>query len=358
MKGPFKGGEKGLGGRYDIAQWLGAGGMQNVYLATDTFFGRQVALKRPKDDGGHKRFQVSAIVSAKINHSNVAKTLDYFVEGDVPYLIEEYVDGEDLSKIVTGQLPYVPPSTCARIFHQLARGLAASHHAGVIHRDLKPSNIMIVGGVKFLDAKITDFGIAKMAADEIGAWDGKGATTSKTIIGAIPYMSPESILDFKNTGKPSDVWAIAAIVYELLSGKCPFGTNLKAIPAILEAKVPPIPTMVQSLQFRGLGADIYNLIVRCLNKTASDRPTADELLVECEALFYSRDEYECGFIKNNKSQNVGFISADVGNDLMYHRESFYGDSTRAPGTRIWFGRHPGHPNDRAFPIVRIPPEAD
>ena len=102
--------------------------------------------------------------------SNVAKPLDYFEVQENFYLVEEFVDGADLAKVMGAGLPYLPPSTCARLLHQLAKGLSASHHAGVVHRDLKPSNVMIVGGHRFLEEKITDFGIAKMAEGEIGAW--------------------------------------------------------------------------------------------------------------------------------------------------------------------------------------------
>jgi serine/threonine-protein kinase len=342
-----------FGGRYEIQKWIGAGGMQHVYLATDKLFGRRVALKTPKEDSGNKRFQSSAVVSAKVNQGNVAKTLDYFLHENKPVLIEEYVEGKDLSGVMEEGFPYLPPSTCARIFHQLSKGLAASHAADVIHRDLKPSNIMVVGGHKFTEAKITDFGIAKMAAEEIGSWDGKGSTTSKTILGAIPYMAPESIMDFKSSSKASDVWSIAAIIYELMSGNCPFGTGLKSIPAILEAKTPPRPKQLAAAQFRSLGGDVYDLIVACLNKDPSARLTASDLVIRCGQLCYGLEVYGTGTISGHQTTKVGFISAKSGRDLMFHRQNFYGDSTREVGRRVWFARHPGQPNDRAFPIVEL-----
>ena len=340
-----------LAGRYEAKEWIGAGGMQNVFLALDTYFGRKVALKTPKDGAGNKRFSASATVSARINQSNVAKTLDYFVVEDRPFLVEEFVEGEDLSATMKRGIPYLPPTACARVLHQLAKGLAASHHADVVHRDLKPSNIMIVGGLKFLEAKITDFGIAKMAADEIGSWDGKGSTTSKTILGAIPYMAPESISDFKKSDKASDVWAIAAIVYELMSGTCPFGTGLLAIPAILAAVPPSAPAQIFGSQFRALGGDVFSILLACMSKDPLLRPNADDLVKMCEKLCYGIEAYETGQVSKNHSAAVGFISADKGGDLMYHRDSFYGDNTRDVGTALWYARHPGGGNDRAFPII-------
>ena len=351
MSAPLPNAGRLLAGRYAAREWVGAGGMQNVFRAIDTYFDREVALKTPKDSSGHKRFEASAVVSARINQSNVAKTLDYFVEDDRPYLIEEFVDGADLSATMSLGLPYLPPSTCARLLHQLAKGLSASHHADVVHRDLKPSNIMIVGGIKFIEAKITDFGIAKMAADEIGSWDGKGSTTSKTILGAIPYMAPESIRNFKSSDKASDVWAIAAIVYELLSGSCPFGSGLLSIPAILAADPPLSPDQIKASQFNPIGTDLYSLLLTCLSKEAGLRPSADELVKKCEELCYGIDAYETGRISQQRTSTYGFISADEGRSLMYHRDSFYGLAQQDVGTRLWYARHPGGGNDRAFPIV-------
>jgi serine/threonine-protein kinase len=355
MNGPLSKGNK-LAGRYVIQSWVGAGGMQNVYLARDAYFDRSVALKIPKEDTAVRRFEKSAVVSARVNHSNIAKTLDYFTDDANAYLIEEFVEGSDLSKIVPSVLPYLPPSTAARLLHMLAKGLAASHHAGVVHRDLKPSNIMIVGGYKFLDTKITDFGIATMAAGEIGPWaagDDKGATSSKTILGAIPYMAPESITNFKTSDRPSDVWSIAAIVYELLAGQKPFGRGPASIQKILAGKPPASPAQISAPQFRALGKEVYDVLLRCFLPAPESRPTADELVAECSKLCYAIDNYEMGRISKVLNSYVGFISSTGGKDLMYHRDSFYGDNTRKVGDQLWFGRHRGGGNDRAFPIVRV-----
>jgi serine/threonine-protein kinase len=330
--------------------------MQNVYQAKDIYFKRPVALKVPKEDAAVKRFERSAVVSARVNHANIAKTLDYFVDEDNAYLVEEYVDGFDLSKLVPSQIPYLPPSTAARVLHQLAKGLAASHHAGVVHRDLKPSNIMVVGGLAFAEVKITDFGIAKMAEGEIGPWasgEDKGATSSKTILGAIPYMAPESLSDFKTADRPSDIWSIGAIVYELLGGARPFGSGPTSIQRILEGKTPKPPAEIGPPQFRGLGKELYDLIVRCLEPEPAKRINADDLVKACAQLCYSVDNYELGEISANQNSYVGFILADKGKSLMYHRDNFYGEATRAIGSRLWFGRHPGGNNDRAFPIVKM-----
>ncbi|MER0239514.1 serine/threonine-protein kinase [Fulvimarina sp. MAC8] len=351
MKGPLGTQELAVNGRYAATNWIGAGGMQHVYSARDTLFERRVALKTPKDDAGSKRFRMSAEVSAKINHQNVAKTLDYFDDGDRQYIVEELVEGLDLFEVMSRSLPYLPPSVCAKILHRLAKGLAASHTVGVVHRDLKPSNIMVVGGSLFVDVKITDFGIAKMAENEIGQWaEVGGATSSKTVLGAIPYMSPEAINDFKEPKKSSDVWAIAAIVYELLSGAPPFGTGLKCIPKIVDAKPPKKPTQIAVAQFRALGDELYDIIVSCLEKNPEDRPTANVLVSMCERLCYGDSNYSFGTI-SSFGAHTGRILDSNGVQLMWHPNSFYGTRSKKIGAKVWFGRDPGQPYERAFPLV-------
>lgn len=341
-----------LAGRYVPKDWIGAGGMQHVYLAFDVLFERNVALKTPKDDSGAKRFKQSAVVSAKVNHQNVAKTLDYFEEGERPYLIEELVPDTDLFAVMNGNLPYLPPSTCARILHQLAKGLAASHAVDVVHRDLKPSNIMVVGGARFHDVKITDFGIAKMAEDEIGEWaEVGGATSSKTVLGAIPYMSPEAINDFRVAKKSSDVWAIAAIIYELLSGELPFGMGLKSIPKIVEAIPPKRPSLINGPQFKTLGGQLYEIILQCLDKDVGKRPSADQLVQLCGELCYGPTSYGYGTVVDLPGI-TGRIHDEKGAVLMWHPKCFYGSGSVSVGSRVWFGRDSGVPYDRAFPIVK------
>lgn len=346
-----------IGKRYKILGWLGEGGMQQVYRAEDRLLSREVALKVPKDSAAEKRFKRSAIVSARVNHNNVAKTLDYLEDDDRAYLIEEIIEGEDLGQVVK-TIPNLPPQAASRILHQLAKGMAASHHSGVIHRDLKPSNIMVVGGVSLEAVKITDFGIAKMAEEELAKWaegeDKTAGTSSKTVMGAVPYMAPESINSFRKAGMPSDVWAIGAIVYELLAGKKPFGQGLSSIPAIMSGEKPPRPAQLSNPEFSSLGEEVGAIIMGCFEANPSKRPTAEQLVKQCETLCYNRDSYELGRVKLVKNSMYGFLSADDGDDAFYHRNNFYGDNQIKEGDRVWFARHTGGGNDRAFPIVKLP----
>lgn len=344
-----------IGGRYRIVREIGQGGMQEVYAAQDELLSRPVALKVPKSSSAEKRFKRSAVLSGKINHANVAKTLDYLEENQRFYLIEEVIEGCDLATLLTGYVPSLDPYAVARALHHLAKGLAASHHVDVVHRDLKPSNVMVVGGAEVVAFKITDFGIAKMAEKEIGdAAEGGDLTASQTALGALPYMAPEMIEDFKSAAKPADIWSLGAMTLELMTGSRPFGQGYKAVPAIMKAQLPAFPpTMAANPQFAPLGQEIYTLVTKCMKKEPADRLTADQLVSACEHLCYSISPREFGTIKTLKYNKHGFISSEqpARPDVFYHVESVYGTESISEGQRVWFSRYPGTPRERAFPVV-------
>lgn len=341
-----------IGGRYKILSYIGAGGMQEVYRAFDELLSREVALKVPKNKSAEKRFKRSAVVSARINHANVAKTLDYLEEGGHSYLIEELIDGCDLGQILRETA--LDPLLAARLFHHLAEGLAASHHAGVVHRDVKPSNIMVVGGERLIDVKITDFGIAKLAAEEISeAVEGGdlSITASQTAIGALPYMAPEVIGAIGNADRQADIWSLGALAYELISGEKPFGTGLKAVPAILAGKIPALKP-AQS-QFETTRSELYELIERCLIVDPAGRINADELVEECENLCYPTTEREFGVVYRFNNGAWGFIELEKGSSVFFHVDSVFGRQKIKVGDRVSFARHKGGGSDRAFPVVKV-----
>jgi serine/threonine-protein kinase len=347
-----------VGGRYRIEAYIGAGGMQEVYRALDLLLRRSVALKVPKNNSAEKRFKRSAIVSAKVNHANVAKTLDYFEEAaGKAYLIEELVPGKDLSRVLRDNMNVIDPLMVAYLFHRLAKGVAASHHAGVVHRDLKPSNVIAVGGAILEDLKITDFGIAKMAEEVIAqAVEGgdESLTASATAIGALPYMAPEMIKSMKDAGKPSDIWSLGAMIFELLAGKKPFGAGLPAVPAILEAKMPQLPSELKiNKQFSYIQEAIYSLVSRCMQSSPTARPTADELVSECGNLCYPVASREFGEVSKFENGYWGFIKPDKGKGVFFHKDCLYASSSISVGARVWFARHSGGGNDRAFPVIKI-----
>lgn len=352
-----------VGNRYLITGWVGEGGMQEVYRAADQLLNRDVALKTPKTASATKRFKRSAHTAAKINQSNIAKTLDYVEESGKNYLVEELVEGCNLAVFLKSYVPRLDPYACAQVIHHMARGLAASHHAGVIHRDMKPTNVIVVGGASFGGIKITDFGIAKMAEAEIErAAEGGDLTASETALGALPYMSPEMIQSFSDAGMPTDVWSLGAMGHELLTGTRPFGSNYRAA-ALIEAGV--IPELKLELmannQFSGLVEQIYQITSACMTKDVRNRPTADDVVRMCENLCYSDSAREFGYIARWIYGTSGFISADTGQDVFFHTNSVPSGRV-VTNDRVWFSRHPGSPRPRAFPLVKAkspePPAGD
>lgn len=345
-----------IAGRYVIERLLGEGGMQFVYLARDTTLNRDVALKTPKNASASKRFKRSAVVAARVNHPNVAKTLDYFEFNGKEYLVEELVLGADMSQSLLQRAKYLDPFLVARIFHHLSKGIAASHHAGVVHRDLKPSNIMVCGGFNIHEIKITDFGIAKMAQEEIREAAEGGADTisaSATAVGALPYMAPESINTPSDVGLEADIWSLGAIIYELLTGTRPFGTGLQAVHLIVQGKYSEFPDFVCSNpQFNYLSNQLVNLIKKCLSLTPAHRPSADQLVQFCSELCYPVSERHEGQVSDIRFNSFGFIMLPLHSEAFFHMSSVYGQKP-AIGEPVLLSKYDGGGADRALPVIKL-----
>lgn len=357
MTGPLTAGDL-IGERYEVRNYVGEGGMQFVYAAHDRLIDRVVALKTPKNASAAKRFRRSAVVAAKVNHPNVAKTLDYVRDGNARYLIEELVEGEDLQKALLKRTSFLDPYSAARIFHHLAKGVAAAHHAGVVHRDLKPTNVMVVGGYSLNDLKITDFGIAKMAGEELAeAAEGVNSTitTSQTAVGALPYMAPEVIDTPRNVAAPADIWSVGAMMFHLICGEQPYGSGLKAVGKILAAETPVAPPFLTSNpQFARLASDILELALACLKKDPGMRPTADDLVARCGQFCYTSGARQEGVVKRIEHGAWGFIETSS-KDVFFHISSVYGPNRINVGDHVVFSAYGGGGAPRAYPILILTP---
>ncbi len=347
-----------IGSRYKVINYLDAGGMQEVYVAYDNLLKKKVALKTPKTHHAEKRFKRSAVLSAKVNHPNVAKLYDYLEYGNKAILIEELISGKSLHTSLDKDYYYFDPYLLAQFGHHISRGIAASHHVEVVHRDLKPGNIILelINGI--YQFKITDFGIATLTKSEFeeAAKDEASITGSQTMMGAIPYMSPEMILGPGYADKPTDIWSLGAILYKLMSGDYPFGIGLSAIPVIDRAELPQKPSAFHTLnQFSWLNEELWNIIASCLQKDQKSRPTADQLTASFGNICYGVFPRNEGIIKTFKSGtgNWGFISIGY-HDVFFHRDSFYGNLDKIEiNHRVQFASHKGNPSDRAHPIIPL-----
>lgn len=345
-----------INSRYQVENFLAAGGMQEVYVAHDRVLCRKVALKTPKNHHAEKRFKRSAVLSAKVNHPNVAKILDYFELSSSSVIIEELIGGRSLDKALYKDFRYFDPYLLAQFGHHLAKGVAASHHVGVIHRDLKPGNIMMVKSDDRYSFKITDFGIATLAKEELkkAHKDTSTIARSQTMMGAIPYMAPEMIMDPNKADCPSDIWAIGAIMYRLMTGSDPYGAGLAAIPEIVNAKKMPIFEAFGLSQFRWLIDELSAVINSCLKKKMSKRPSADDLVKTFSDICYSDLPRQESSIKvfGEGTGDWGFIYGSWSGDYFFHRESFYGARLElVSGQRVQFATH-GNEN-RVHPCIPL-----
>jgi len=347
-----------VSGRYQVIERIGQGGMQEVFKATDRVVGRQVAVKTPLAGQTHRRFKQSAILAAKVNNHGTAKTLDYFEENDRPFLVEEFVEGETLDKAIIEFAGYIDPPLGAILFGKLVKGIAASHHVGVVHRDLKPSNVMVTGRFSLDAVKITDFGIATLAKEIVDQEFEENAditkSTSGTVKGAIPFMAPEML--FRKKGQvidaPADIWSLGCMMFFACTGQHPFGVGMDAVLAIGNGELQPWPHfMTSNSQFQPVAEALQRLIVSCLNPDPLGRPTADDLSQELSKLCVFSSQRHSGVIHHQHNAAVFFINNDHGGETMLHRDSVFGSNRPAEGKRVVFSSFPGRPKERAFPIL-------
>jgi hypothetical protein len=258
-------GRRCLGDRYELHQLIAAGGMGQVWRATDTALHRQVAVKVLRseytgDPSFLDRFRAEAQHAASLSHPNIAAVFDYGEEiaqdgsGEtLAYLIMELVAGEPLSALVAREGP-LDTATTLSLLRQTAFGLGEAHRAGMVHRDVKPGNILVRpdGTVK-----ITDFGIA---------WSARSVALTRTgqVIGTPQYLSPEQA-EGRHATPASDVYALGLIGYECLTGHPAFDGDNAVTIALKQVRQDPEPLPGE------LPADVRQLISRSLVKDPAGR---------------------------------------------------------------------------------------
>lgn len=210
-----------LGDRYELGEMIGTGGMADVFIAQDTRLAKKVAIKilrrdLARDPSFVARFRKEALAAAGLNHPGIVSVFDSGEEitpsGSSPYIVMEYVPGHTLREI-TNKGERLTSPRAIEIIAEILVALDDSHHHGIIHRDIKPANIMLTAAGA---VKVMDFGIAR-ALDDVGAT----MTNTWNVIGTAQYLSPEQAIGSQADAR-SDLYSLACLFYELLTGKPPF----------------------------------------------------------------------------------------------------------------------------------------
>ena len=254
-------------GRYEILSLIGVGGMGEVYRARDTRLNRIVALKRltahvAASLEGRQRFEREALATSTLNHPHICTLHDVGEHEGTEFLVMELVEGETLAaRLERGALPTSEALQCAA---QVTDALAAAHRHGIVHRDLKPANIMLTAhGVKLLD-----FGLAALRPPP-GLIDGglDKVSAAGTILGTLQYMSPEQIQAKPVDGR-SDIFAVGAVLYEMLTGRKAFDADSPAgvVAAVLDRTPRPLKD-----DRPGVPAALEWAVAQCLTKVADER---------------------------------------------------------------------------------------
>ncbi len=256
--------QKVLNSRYELEQKLGEGGMARVYRGRDLRLNRPVAIKvlhshYASDTGFLQRFHHEAQAVANLRHSNIVDVYDVGQDGDIHYIVMEYVPGSDLKALILREAPLAVDRAVA-IAEAVANGLEAAHRLGMIHRDIKPQNIIVSdnGAVK-----ITDFGIAKSKMST-------AMTETGVTFGTADYISPEQARGQQATPQ-SDIYALGITLYEMLTGRLPFtGDNAIAVAMQHVSTEPPPPRMYNAR----IPPQLEAIVLRALSKDPADRPAS------------------------------------------------------------------------------------
>ncbi|MER7924075.1 Stk1 family PASTA domain-containing Ser/Thr kinase [Streptomyces sp. NPDC096057] len=269
-----------LGGRYELGQVLGRGGMAEVYLAHDTRLGRTVAVKTlrvdlARDPSFQARFRREAQSAASLNHPAIVAVYDTgedYVDGvSIPYIVMEYVDGSTLRELLHSGRKLLPERAMEMTIGIL-QALEYSHRNGIVHRDIKPANVMLT---RTGQVKVMDFGIARAMGDS-----GMTMTQTSAVIGTAQYLSPEQAKG-EQVDARSDLYSTGCLLYELLTVRPPFVGDSPVAVAYQHVREEPQPPSV----FDGeITPEMDAIVLKALTKDPNYRyQSADEMRMDIEA---------------------------------------------------------------------------
>lgn len=270
------------GGRYQLRDLLGEGGMASVHLAYDSVLDRQVAIKTLHTELGREpafreRFRREAQSVAKLTHTNIVSVFDTGEDeldgAATPYIVMEYVEGQPLGSVLdtaVAQHGAMPSDQALKVTADVLAALEISHEMGLVHRDIKPGNVMVTKrGV----IKVMDFGIARAMQSGVTSM-----TQTGMVVGTPQYLSPEQALG-RGVDARSDLYSVGIMLFQLVTGRLPFEADSPL--AIAYAHVQEEPVAPSSVN-RSLPPAIDALVARALKKNPNERfPTAESMRDEC-----------------------------------------------------------------------------
>jgi serine/threonine protein kinase len=267
-----------LDGRYRIDRVLGSGAIGVVFSAEDLSDGGKVAIKVLSDEWyigtlAKSRFEREGMALAKLEHPNIVHIINYGVDGEVPYIAMEALQGISLKELLSEGKP-LKPELALSIARQILSALAYAHKKQIVHRDLKPANVLLEPAENDeYDVKLLDFGLAKfMAPDEDGRdADGAAQTLTKTgvVVGTPLYMAPEQAIGGK-VDTQTDVYAAGVVLFEMLTGRPPF--EMDSHQELVKAHLlSPVPLVSDALSGSSVDPALDAIVEKAMAKQAKDR---------------------------------------------------------------------------------------
>jgi serine/threonine-protein kinase len=278
-----------IAGKYRVERVIGRGGMGVVVAAWHLELDQRVALKFLMPELAERgesaeRFRREARAAARIKSEHVVRVLDVGNwEGNAPYMVMEYLDGRDLSAELR-ERGTLTTKECVDYLLQAIDALAEAHALGIVHRDLKPENLFLnrrPDGSR--SVKVLDFGISKTIV--LGSSEEQSLTRTTNIMGSPFYMSPEQMRTPRNVDARSDIWAIGAILYNLLAGRPPYVAE--TIPQLCTMLLENDPEPLRGVR-NDVSEELERIVMRCLAKSTSDRWASVSELAVALAPFGSR----------------------------------------------------------------------
>lgn len=279
-----------IGGRYEIMEKIGTGGMSDVYKARCHKLNRLVALKVLKQEFSENasfvaNFRTEAQAAARLEHPNIVNVYDVGEENGIYYIVMELVEGITLKKYIEkkARLSY---KEAVSIAIQVALGLEAAHNNGIVHRDIKPQNIIISKEGK---VKVTDFGIAKAATSN---------TITSNVMGSVHYTAPEQARGGYSDAK-SDIYSLGITLFEMLTGRVPFNGESTVAIAIKQIQE-PMPSPKEYIQ--EIPVSVEQIVLKCCQKSPDRRyQSAEELIDDLKQSLLTPDE---DFVVANRYDNL------------------------------------------------------